>query len=316
MAENFAFLASFFHTEPAGSMELVPPEINTAADEEVRLSSLIPDSPSSKEVLSPQPADVETISDEPSFLAAAPPALSDDSTEMAASAAAIGPACCRPVPPIAGTSRVRFLNAAPLPFPVDVLIDGRLFWQSFGFGKISDYIPITDGFHTVTVRRASGLRAILFQNQFPFRGNQKFTFVAIDSLSGGLNLVQLSDMGCSSQSNRFGCYRVANMSFPGSSFDIRTAGGDTAFSGIGFGQTSSYKQIAAGSYRFFVTEAAAGRPIREMPVILQAFLTGSLMTPRPLLSYGVNIAARRTYTTYLLGNTWSSFPFQALTVED
>ena len=291
MAENFAFIASFFPTKPAEAMEIVPPETNMASEAEPELSSCIADNRESDRSIS-------------------------NNLITQAPAASVQPACNRPFPPISQASRARFLNAAALPFSVDVLIDGRLFWQNTSFGKISDYIPVTDGFHTITLRRSDRMRAVLYQNQFPFRGGQKFTFTAVDSPSGGVNLIQLADTGCTCQSCRFGCYRVANMSFPGSSFDIRMANGDTAFSRIGFTQASPYKQTAAGSYRFFVTEAASLRPIREMPVILQAFLSGSLMTPRPLLSYSVNVQAGKNYTTYLVGNTWTSFPFQALTVED
>ena len=292
MAENFAFLASFFPTKPTESMEIVPPETSPTPEPDPELSTCI----------------AETTRGLDRNLSGSLPAQ--------VPAASLQPACCQTSLPVSQASHARFLSAAALPFSMDLLIDGRLFWRNVGFGKISDYVPAADGFHTITVRRSDRMRAVLYQNQFPFRGGQKFTFVAVDSPSGGISLVQLPDTGCTCQSCRFGCCRVANMSFPGSSFDIRMANGDTAFSGISFGQASPYKQTAAGSYRFFVTEAASIRPIREMPVILQAFLSGSLMAPRPLLSYSLNVRSGANYTTYLIGNTWTSFPFQALTVED
>lgn len=313
MAEQIALFASFrnCNTEPVAGLELVPPE---AAEPE--------------HILEPDLTEVSSfISDEvPETVSA--PTDSQKENDVAMTAVRLGQcqSCfpqwpgsgsgCQPAIPTPPTSQVRFLNAAAVPFPVDVLIDGVVFVRGAVFAAISPYQAVADGFHTVTVRRTNGLRTVLYQNRLPFVGNQWFTLAATDSGSGGLNLARLVDTGCSCQSSRFSCYRVANMSAPGSDFDIRTANGDSVFTDISFGQASSYKQTAAGSYRFFVTSAASIQPIRELPVILQDFCCGSLMTPRPVLAYNAAIAAGKTYTTYLIGNTWSSFPFQALTVED
>lgn len=53
-------------------------------------------------------------------------------------------------------SRVRFLNASTSGQTLDVYIDGRNVFSGSEFATISSYIRVTDGFHTVTVRRTNG----------------------------------------------------------------------------------------------------------------------------------------------------------------
>ena len=53
-------------------------------------------------------------------------------------------------------SRVRFLNASTSGRTLDVYIDGRNIFSGSEFATISSYIRVTDGFHTVTVRRPNG----------------------------------------------------------------------------------------------------------------------------------------------------------------
>lgn len=226
------------------------------------------------------------------------------------------PGFSQTVPPIFRMAQVRFLNASTNPFSVDVLVDGSVYLRNSSFGAVSQYNPVSDGFHTVTIRRSSSIRTIVFQAVFPFVSGQKTTLSIADSPSGAITVFQLSDTGCFSCPNRCGCYRVANMTFPGSSFDIQTPAGDRVFRNISFGQASPYRQTSAGFYRFFVTEPSGFQPVREIPILLQTFLTGSFTPPSSLASISVHIQAGKTYTTYLIGNTWSAFRLQALTVED
>lgn len=60
-------------------------------------------------------------------------------------------------------------------------------------------------------------------------------------------------MGCTNVPAGYGCLRVANMSYAGSSYDVRTFNNQTAFAGIGYKEVTSYKQTSSGTYTFFVT---------------------------------------------------------------
>ena len=58
------------------------------------------------------------------------------------------------IPPVLQAVHIRFLNASTAPFPIDVLIDGMEHLQNSSFGTVSQYIPMADGFHKITVGAA------------------------------------------------------------------------------------------------------------------------------------------------------------------
>ncbi len=212
--------------------------------------------------------------------------------------------------------QVRFLNASTNTFAVDIYIDSTNYAANSRFGSVSNYDWIADGFHTVTVRRANGMRNILLQQNFPFVANQKVTMVLTDSAAGGLEMIRIIDTGCNNLPSRSGCYRFANMAYSGSSFDLFLTGGETVFRNVNFQTVTSYKQAVAGSYQFYVTDSNNYTFMHELPIIvIGAVATGSTVR-QPLVSFSVNINAGRNYTSYIIGNTWSGCGLRVLTVED
>lgn len=212
--------------------------------------------------------------------------------------------------------QVRFLNASTNSFPVNISIDNSAYAINSRFATISNYEWVADGFHTVTVRRATGLRSILLQQTFPFVSGQKVTMVLTDTAAGGLEMVRIVDTGCSSLPYNSGCFRFANMAFSGSSYDLMLYGGDTVFRNVRFQNVTPYKQAVAGTYQFYVTNSGAFAFIRELPIIVIGAIAGSGATREPLVSFTTTIAAGRNYTAYIIGNTWSSNTLRVLTVED
>ena len=212
--------------------------------------------------------------------------------------------------------QVRFLNASSNNFPVNITIDGTAYAINSRFGTVSNYDWISDGFHTVTVRHASGLRSILLQQNFPFVAGQKVTMVLTDSASGGLEMIRVIDTGCRNLPNNSGCYRFANMTYSGSSFDLLLYGGETIFRNVGYQTVTSYKQAVAGSYQMYVTASNTYTFLTEIPIIMIGIIGGGSNVSQPLLSFTVDINAGRHYTTYLIGNTWSDIGLRAITLED
>ena len=226
--------------------------------------------------------------------------------------------CSPSCPPVSSHQfgQVRFLNASTNSFAVNISIDSTNYAVNSHFGTITGYDWISDGFHTVTVRRATGMRNILLQQNFPFVANQKITMVLTDSASGGLEMIRVVDTGCTNLPAGSGCYRFANMAYSGSTFDLMMSGGETVFRGVGFQNVTTYKQAVAGSYQFYVTDSNNFTFIRELPIIvIGAVATGSGIQ-QPQVSFSVNISAGRNYTSYVIGNTWSSGGMRVLTVED
>ena len=213
-------------------------------------------------------------------------------------------------------SQVRFLNASTNSFTVNISIDNTAYAINSRFGTISNYDRVTDGFHTVTVRRTNGMRSILLQQTFPFVAGQKATLVLTDSASGGLEMIRVIDSTCNNLPSNSGCYRFANMTNSDSRVDLLLNNGETIFRNVGFQQVTSYKQAVAGSYQFMVIPSSSMGFARELQIIVIGVLGTTSGTRTPLLTFSANIAAGRSYTSYLIGNTWSANSLRVLTVTD
>ncbi len=221
------------------------------------------------------------------------------------------------LPSVTYYGQVRFLNATTNGMNIDVIIDGQNVFSGSTFASVSTYIQISDGFHTVTVRRTNG--PILYQQTLAFVSGERVTMVILDQ-NGGVTLSKVSDMGCTNVPNGYGCLRVANMSYNGSNYDIRLFNNQIAFAGVGYKEVTSLKQASAGNYTFFVTNAQYNiSTFNELPQLVFAVITGTTcancVVNNPLLTYSINVQAGKTYTSYIIGNPWSNM-YQVYTIED
>lgn len=219
-------------------------------------------------------------------------------------------------PGAASYGQVRFIDASTNTIPVNFSIDSMTYASNFMFSHVSSYQQVSDGFHMVTVSRATGRQAVLLQQSFPFTANQKVTMVLVDAKEGGLNLIQIPDTGCNNLPSGYGCYRVVNVSYSDSNFDVKLGSGDTIFRNIGFTQASPYKRAMAGVYTVFITNSNFYSVIRELPVILIGAITGNNTVSSPLTSTNVNIQAGTQTTSYIMGNNWSGYSLRMITVRD
>ncbi|MCD8220747.1 MAG: DUF4397 domain-containing protein [Clostridiales bacterium] len=220
-----------------------------------------------------------------------------------------------PTVPSQNYGQVRFLNASTGSSSVNVSIDGSSYFAGAGFASLSAYDWISDGFHTVTIRSASGLRSILLQQTFPFLAGQKVTLVLTDAADGSLDLVRVVDTGCSNLPSNSACFRFANMTWPGSYFDLML-GNEMVFRNISYQSVSSYKQAIAGNYQFTVVAASGYAFIRELPLIILGAEGVSVTAHESILIFSAAIAAGNDYTAYLIGNTWSTAGLQILLAQD
>lgn len=214
--------------------------------------------------------------------------------------------------------QVRFINASTYNLPVDISIDETVFFANATFGTVSEYGFIADGFHTVTVRRATGPRTLLYEQTFPFAAGQMITMILTDNHYGGLDMVSISDTGCYNLPYNVSCFRFANMSYSGSAFDLLVGTGGLIFNNIGFQVVSTYKQAIAGTYRFYVTNAGTVPAPQILPAIIGGGSTGTAaVITQPFIVFDAYLAARQNSTAYVIGSPWSSdFPLQVLVVRD
>lgn len=218
--------------------------------------------------------------------------------------------------PSSAYGQVRFIDASTNTIPVNFSIDGVMYASNFMFSHVSNYQQISDGFHTVSVNRSTGMQALLLQQTFPFTANQKVTMVLVDAKEGGLELIQIADTGCTNLPSGYGCYRAVNVSYSDSNFDVKLGNGDIIFRNLGFTQASSYKRAMAGTYSVFVTNANFYSVIRELPVIIIGAITGTNTVTSPLTSSNINIQAGVRTTSYIMGNSWSGYSLRMITVTD
>lgn len=221
------------------------------------------------------------------------------------------------LPSVTLFGQARFLNASTNGATLDAYIDGQNVFSGSSFATVSVYLQVSDGFHTVTIRKTNG--QILYQQTLAFVAGEKITLVILDT-ANGVTLAKVSDMGCTNVPSGYGCLRVANMSYSGSGYDVRTFQNQIAFSGVGYKDVTSYKQAAAGNHTFFVTGSQLSvTSFGELPVILlAAFAAGSCpgcTVANPILTFSVSVEAGKAYTSYIIGNPWSNL-FRVYTLEE
>ena len=211
-------------------------------------------------------------------------------------------------------SRVRFLNASTNNFPLQISIDGRAAVQDLRFGENTGYQRVTDGFHTVTIVAAVGPRILLYRKALPFVANEVVTMVVIDT-PNGLDIAQVSDRGCRALPGNISCFRVANMSYDNSAYDVMLYNGGIVFADVRFQAVTRWKQARTADYQFYVTNARRGQRIEEIPMITMGngvAYEGIYM--EPLTSFQVDMSAGEMYTSYLIGNPWSAASFRVVTL--
>lgn len=222
-------------------------------------------------------------------------------------------------PSVTYNSQVRFLNASTNGMNLDVFIDGKNVFSGSTFATVSVYITVSDGFHIITVRRTNG--PILYQQTLAFVSGEKVTMVILDHASG-VTLSKVSDMGCTNIPSGYGCLRVANMSYSGSSYDVRLFNNQVVFAGVGYKEVTSFKQASSGNYTFFVTGSQVNiTTFNELPMLIFAAIIGSTCPNtgcainNPVLTFNVNVQPGKAYTSYIIGNPWSNM-YQVFTLED
>ena len=160
---------------------------------------------------------------------------------------------------------------------------------------------------------------MLFNSDTEVSLGERVTMVILDH-SGGVTISKVSDMGCTNVPSGYGCLRVANMSYSGSSYDVRLFNNQIVFAGVGYKEVTSFKQASAGNYTFFVTNAQYNiTTFNELPLLVFAAITSTNCTNcainNPLLTYSINVQPGRVYTSYIIGNPWSNL-YQVFTLED
>lgn len=192
---------------------------------------------------------------------------------------------------------VRFLNAAVGYNPFVISVNGQTIVRTLDYAQVSQYGRISAGYQTVTVSGMNGY--IYIQKQIRVRANATMT-VAIVNTNSGLDLMEISDVPCSTPMN-MACFRVANLSYNGGPMNVVLNNGYVTFSNVRFGEVTAFSRIPAGRYSFYVEKSGPQPRFGANQV---------------LVSSTVNVQPNTLYTLYIFNWNTSPDAIRTMVVED
>lgn len=193
----------------------------------------------------------------------------------------------------------RLLNAATTTFPVNLSFNGVPQVAGSGFSSLTSYIPVPASHQTAVVTKSGSSNALLLRKPLEFDPGSRSTLVLTDSASEGMDLLHFRDQAHTPAGSGQSFIRTANVSMEGSSFVLNMAGGTIFHDHLPFGWATPYSPLNPGPYSFYVSEDS-----------------GLRWTTGPLAAASLEMKPGAGYTLYLLGNTWSSFGFSLVPVQD
>lgn len=225
------------------------------------------------------------------------------------------PAAPGPIIPGNGVSQVRVLNAANSG-PVSVVIGTKVVAGSLEYGTTTGYSTITDGFKTVTVTSINNPRRIIYRQVLPFVSGTRITLAIINTVKG-VDIVEVSDVGCVNRNRSLGCFRVVNLSNNSGPIDVVLNDGRIVFSDVRFKEVTNFKRARPGRYAFDILST----PNRPVPIIINVDVINDIPSynpgnSRPLLSFSVDIRQNIMYTAYIIGNDGYIPALQVLILEN
>jgi len=182
-----------------------------------------------------------------------------------------------PAPP--GESRLRVGHASPDAPNVDVWVDGAVVLEDVPFRAVSDYLTLPAADHNVKVSPAGAAEPIVIDADLTLEADTDYTVAAIGMLADIRPLVLVDDNGAPEAGNAH--VRFVHASPDAPAVDIAVTGGPVVFPDVGFGATSEYVPVEAGTYDLEVRPAG----------------TETVALPIP----GVELANGTVYTVFAMG---------------
>ncbi len=194
-----------------------------------------------------------------------------------------------PGPDAGRPCQVRFLHAAFGYDPLRILVGSRVFSASLAYAGMTEYRLVKDGFRDVVITNAVGARPILLRRDIPFRAGDRITVAIIDT-DEGLELIQIPDIPCQTQMGGCGSMRMVNLAFNSPPLDMRLYDGSIVFGDVRYREVTPFKPVRCGDYMFYLipTAPCTNPGLDTLPY-------------EPLVSFGINVRPRATYTCYVLG---------------
>lgn len=194
---------------------------------------------------------------------------------------------------------VRFFNTAVGYNPFIISVNGQTIVNTLDYAQISQYGRISSGYQTITISGQNGY--IYIQKQVRITANTSMT-IAIVNTASGLDLMEISDVPCSTPMN-MACFRVCNLSYNGGPMNVVMNNGYVTFSNVRFGEVTAFNKISSGRYNFYVEKSA----MRPQP----RFGSSEI-----LVSSSVYVQPNTLYTLYIFNWNTSPDAIRTMVVED
>ena len=171
--------------------------------------------------------------------------------------ASLGLAIAHPAAaPAQGTdARVRVAHFSADAPPIDVYVDGKPKLRNVPFQAMSDYLTLAAGAHTFDVRAAgsAATAAPAVTVSQDFVAGKSYTVAAVGPIASIAGKVYEDNVTVPAAGKAR--IRVIHATPSAPSVDVAVKGGAVLFPKLEFGTSSTYSEVAAGSYEIEVREA-------------------------------------------------------------
>ena len=186
--------------------------------------------------------------------------------------ASLGLAVAQPVaaPAQGSDARVRVAHFSADAPPVDVYVDGKPKLRNVPFQAMSDYLTLAAGAHTFDVRAAgsAATAAPAVTVSQDFVAGKSYTVAAVGPIAQIAGKVYEDNVTVPAAGKAR--IRVIHATPSAPSVDVAVKGGAVLFPKLEFATSSTYTEVAAGSYEIEVRDAGKTEALLTKPVTLQA----------------------------------------------
>ena len=166
-------------------------------------------------------------------------------------------------------ARVRVAHFSADAPPIDVYVDGKPKLRNVPFQAMSDYLTLAAGTHTFDVRAAgaAATAAPAVSASQEFVAGKSYTVAAVGPIASIIGKVYEDNVTVPAAGKAR--IRVIHATPSAPSVDVAVKGGAVLFPKLEFGTSSTYTEVAAGSYEIEVRDAGKTEALLTKPVTLQ-----------------------------------------------
>ncbi|WP_244834757.1 DUF4397 domain-containing protein [Clostridium sp. BJN0001] len=170
-------------------------------------------------------------------------------------------------------SNIRFLNALPSDFNVDIYANGKEIFNNLSFPKVTDYIEFTPGFYKFQLYKSSQFDSPLLTENISLLQNSVTTIV-IAYEDDKVSFFLLDDTSLN-KNPLLAHVRFMNFSKNAPILTLSLPDGITLFEDTSYLETTDYYPLSAGIYNFMVSSSNSSfvRYISDINLKKKDFIT-------------------------------------------